>query len=241
MTEIEFTNIEHTQTVDDNLTEVICIVDRSGSMERIKNDAIGGFNAFLNAHKDSHNRTIMTVVQFDDEYEIKYNGVSPETVLEYTERTFIPRGMTALLDAIGKTIRDVDQRRNSETTIPGKTIVSILTDGEENSSKEYKLEQIKRIIDSKKSLGWEVLFVAAGLDKFKTEQIGVSFGLSSNRVLHVGASPEGIQNAYNSIKSATISYCSTGSIVDDWNESTPTKKRSTTKKRFPAKTRYHRK
>jgi uncharacterized protein YegL len=230
MTEIEFTNEQHAPTVDTDLTEIVCIVDRSGSMNSIKNDAIGGFNAFLNAHKDSQHRAIMTVIQFDDKYEIKYNGISPKDILEYDNSTFLPRGSTALYDAIGKTITDIDQRRSRDNTSPGKTIISILTDGEENSSREYRLEQIHQIIENKRNLGWEFIFVSAGLDKFTSERIGASFGLPSNRIMSVGSAPGDLTNAYNSIRSATLSYCATGSIDNYWNKSNDDNTKSTSRK-----------
>lgn len=150
-----------------NLTEIICIVDRSGSMSSIRDDAIGGFNAFVVDQKNEVGDVRMTLVLFDNEYDVVYDALPLHLVPLLTHDTFVPRGSTALLDAIGRTIDDVGKRlgKTPKTNRPGHVIVTILTDGEENSSRHYTHADVAaRISHQRDMYGWEFIFLAANQD-----------------------------------------------------------------------------
>lgn len=156
-------------------TELICILDRSGSMESMAKEAIGGFNGFLDDQKAIPDPANMTVVLFDNEYKVLHNAIDIQDVSPMDELQYQPRGTTALLDAIGKTIGDVRERINTQLAeirkvkadaIAPKVIVMIMTDGQENSSKEYSKAKVKELIEGCKKDSWQFLFLSADMDGF---------------------------------------------------------------------------
>ncbi|MEM8558627.1 MAG: hypothetical protein AAGG50_12465 [Bacteroidota bacterium] len=160
------------------LTELVCILDRSGSMESIRADAIGGFNAFLGEQKKLDGEARLTLVLFDHEYDRRLDAAPLAEVEPLTEATFVPRGNTALLDAIGRTIDDVGARlaRTPEAERPGSILVCILTDGMENASSDYTRDRVKSMIEhQQKKYGWEFQFLAANQDAFaEASRIGIA-------------------------------------------------------------------
>jgi hypothetical protein len=150
-----------------NLTEIAYILDRSGSMEPMQEPAVAAFNAFVKAQLDVPGDARLTLIQFDDAYEVPIAACPVQDVRQLTAATYTPRGMTALLDAIGRTVKDIDRRLSAlpDTEKPGKVILAIFTDGHENASREYTLKHISDLIrlyrDEK---GWEFLFLAANQD-----------------------------------------------------------------------------
>ena len=159
--------------------EIVCIIDRSGSMESVADDAIGGFNTFIEKQKEVEGKASVTFVQFDDKYEIVYENKMLEDVPILDNKTFIPRGMTALLDAIGKTINSVGERlsKTNKKDRPRKVIFAILTDGHENYSKEFTRDKIfEMITHQKEKYSWEFIFIAADQDAIGT---GTSYGFSA--------------------------------------------------------------
>jgi len=165
---------------NENLTEIVCILDRSGSMQSIIVEAIGGFNGFLNDQKKEPGDCKLTMVQFDDRYELVHNGVNIQDVPELTKDTYVPRGMTSLLDAIGKTINDISDRygKTEEINNPAKTIFFILTDGEENSSKEFNYNTINKMITEKKDKEkWMFIFASSDIKGKETAKgMGIADG-----------------------------------------------------------------
>lgn len=150
-----------------NLTEIACVLDRSGSMEPIREDAIGGFNSFLESQKKQPGEARLTLVLFDNEYLVPENGTPLARVKPLDATTYVPRGSTALYDAIGRTINEVGARlaATPEPDRPGKVIVAILTDGQENASTEFTRETIAGMIShQRKAYSWEFVFLAANQD-----------------------------------------------------------------------------
>lgn len=150
-----------------DLCELVVILDESGSMDNVKDDTIGGFNTFLETHQKLPGNANLTLVKFDTRYNIVHNGVDVRSVKPLDKTTYVPGSMTALLDAVGKAIDEVGKRydASSEEEKPGKVIFLIITDGQENSSVEYKLEKIKeKTIKRQNENEWEFIFMGADQD-----------------------------------------------------------------------------
>ena len=149
------------------LTEIAFILDRSGSMQPLQEAAVAAFNAFVKSQLDVPGDARLTLIQFDDAYEVPVATCPLQDVPELTAATYIPRGSTALLDAIGRTITDIARRLSHlpDAEKPGKVIVAIFTDGQENASREYTDEHISDLIGlHREEKGWEFLFLAANQD-----------------------------------------------------------------------------
>lgn len=159
------------------LTELICIIDRSGSMEHVKQEAIAGINTFLEDQKAVPGDATLTLVRFDTEYEIIHNATPIAQVPPLDETTYQPRGMTALYDAIGRTIDDVGRRlsKTPEADRPAHVIVAILTDGLENASSDYTSDRVRQMIEHQQSVyGWDVIYLGANQDAFaESRKIGI--------------------------------------------------------------------
>ena len=142
--------------------DITVILDRSGSMDTIRDDAIGSFNAFLRERKEKNPESKMSLVLFDDQYEVRQTGVPIQSVDPLSYETYIPRGSTALLDAIGRTIRTIEERAHEDEEV----LVAVLTDGQENASVEYRLEQIRELIGEKEAKDWDFVYLSADPSAF---------------------------------------------------------------------------
>jgi hypothetical protein len=157
-----------------DLTLLGVLVDRSGSMRQCQSDMEGGLNTFIESQAKLPGKADITLAQFDDEYEIVYK---PKPITEAGKYSLIPRGMTALLDAVGKFITQVGESldRKSEDEKPGKVIICIVTDGYENASQEYKREDVKKLVEQQRNdYQWEFVFLGANMDAVAE---GGSFGI----------------------------------------------------------------
>lgn len=158
-------------------SEIVIVLDRSGSMESRKEETIGGFNSFLEKQKAEPGECVFTLTQFDNEYEVVLDGVPLGDVLPLTDKTYIPRGFTALLDAIGRTINVADARIAAmpEDQRPSKVLFVVLTDGMENASKEFKKATVFEMIEQRKTKGgWQFVFIGTGQDQIaEGSELGV--------------------------------------------------------------------
>jgi len=186
-----------------DITEIVCIVDRSGSMEAIKDDAIGGFNNFLKEQQKEPGEAIMTIILFDDKYEVPCSGKPIAEVKPFNRTTFEPRGSTALLDATGRAINEVNQRN------PKKAILVILTDGHENSSREFTKQQIKQMIADCEGKGWAVIYLSADANAFAD---GRSFGVGVNNIMPFTSDARGANVSTMAASYATSDYRSMGRL-----------------------------
>ncbi|HYE10921.1 MAG TPA: vWA domain-containing protein [Patescibacteria group bacterium] len=178
-----------------NLTEIIFLLDRSGSMGGLENDTIGGFNAFLHNQKQLDGKTLITTVLFDNQYELLWNGIDANNV-KLTSREYFVRGTTALLDAVGKTILDVGYRlaNTKEEDRPGKVIFVIITDGMENSSKEFTYSKIKELIQhQQQKYNWEFVFLGANIDAVSEAE---NIGICEDNAYNFEATGEGVKEMY---------------------------------------------
>ncbi len=188
--------------MNQNLTEIIFLLDRSGSMSGLENDTIGGFNGFLKS-QCKLGQTLLTTVLFNDKYEILHNGVDASKVI-LTEKEYFTRGSTALLDAVGKTILDVGFRLSHipEESRPGKIIFVITTDGMENASKEFTYDKVNDMITlQQKRYHWEFIFMGANIDVAKESH---KLGIQPESAFSYQASEEGTSRMYQQV-SAIVS------------------------------------
>jgi len=158
-----------------DLTDVTLVIDRSGSMASRKKDAEGGINTFVNEQKKQPGECLLSLVQFDTDYEFVHRGIKIQDVPAYT---LVPRGWTALLDAVGRAINETGDRLAAmpEDQRPGLVIVAIVTDGEENSSREFTKAQIKQMVERQTNeYSWQFTFLGANQDAFaEARQLGIS-------------------------------------------------------------------
>lgn len=169
---------------DKNLTEIVAIIDRSGSMSSLVAETIGGFNNFLEEQKKTGTKATFTLVQFDDKYQIDYNGVDINDVKPLDDKTYVPRGMTALFDAVGKTVTTVGERlaKTDEDKRPGQVIFLVITDGEENSSHEYEGSKIRQMVKHQiDKYSWSFVYMGGG--NLETQQLqGRALGIGAANV-----------------------------------------------------------
>ena len=182
--------------MNENLMEVICIIDESGSMAPLTSDTIGGFNSYLDSLKKLSKKVNLTLVTFSNKAKTIYNGVDVGTILRMDEYNYRPSGGTALFDAIGFTVKEVGERlaRTNEGDRPSKVTVFIATDGEENESRNYKIEQIKQIIkDQTEKYSWDFVFAGANIDAFAA---GSGMGVSMQNTSGYTADGIGTKSLY---------------------------------------------
>lgn len=148
-------------------TEICIVLDRSGSMASLKGATIEAFNGFLSSQRRGVGAAAATLVQFDDQYEVVYRGIPIGETVDLDERTYVPRGSTALLDAIGRTILELRRRIGAQVECdrPGAVVFVIQTDGYENASREFTLPQINALIaEMRDRFGWQFVFLGANQD-----------------------------------------------------------------------------
>ena len=194
----------------EGLTEIVCILDKSGSMASVKNDAIGGFNTFIKDQKNVAGEATLSLIMFDTEYNIRYEGKNIKDAPELDDKTFIPGGCTALLDAIGKTINAVGIRLSniSEQDRPSKVIFVILTDGEENSSREFTKAKINEMITHQKdAYNWAFIYLAANQDAIQEAR---NIGISAGQTMNYDSTPQGTRHVYGVMASTVTNFRTTG-------------------------------
>ena len=170
-----------------NVMDIIFIMDRSGSMTGFSEDTIGGFNSFVEKEKEKDINTYVTTILFDNDYEILYERKEINKVEKLTEKEYWPRGSTALLDAIGKTITSFERK------IDGKALVVIMTDGYENASVEFSKKQIKEMIDNH---DWEFIYLGAEIDSYSEAS---QFGFSKSRIANYDRSAKAVDEVFTSV------------------------------------------
>lgn len=202
-------------------TELVFILDRSGSMNGLENDTIGGFNGMIARQKSEKQNINVTTVLFDDQVEIIHDRFPIEIIQPLTKNEYYVRGCTALLDAVGEAIEKIDnvQKHLPDTHRAEKIIFVITTDGLENSSEHYSYEQIRRMISAKKECGWEFLFLGANIDAGKEAE---KIGISRNRSVTYENDSEGIAINFRAVGKAVAKVvqaeCAEAILDGDWSE-----------------------
>ena len=185
-----------------NITELVFIIDRSGSMSGFEKDTIGGFNSMIAKQKQGDGKVYVSTVLFDHEEIVLHDRVDIQKIDPMTENDYQPRGCTALLDAIGGAIHHIGNihkyARNED--VPEHTIFVITTDGMENASKKYTSRKIKEMISrQKEKYGWEFMFLAANIDAVETAE---NIGIERDRAANYCYTSDGVSRSYNAMSAA---------------------------------------
>ena len=191
--------------MNNNLTEMVFILDMSGSMVNLTSDTIGGYNSLINEQRKQPGEANITTVLFDHRYNLLHDRISIKDVPELTIREYMPSGMTAMLDAVGMTITSIGQKLNNtpEEERPGSVVVTIITDGMENASKEYTWKQVQSMIkEQREKYNWVFTFIGANIDVAKvSNDLGIDSRLSKSYT----ASKTGTSTVYSAMSKA-VSY-----------------------------------
>ncbi len=196
------------------LTEVVFILDRSGSMSGLEDDTIGGFNSLLEKQKKEEGDAFVSVVLFDDETEVLYDRVDIHKIEPMNDKQYYCRGCTALLDALGGAIRHIGNvhKYAREEDVPEKTLMIITTDGMENASRRYSYSKVKQMVEHQKErYGWEFLFLGANIDA--VSEAG-RFGIDSRRAVNFENDSDGVKLNYD-VLSATVTKVRKASCAAD--------------------------
>jgi len=205
-----------------NLTELVFILDRSGSMSGLESDTIGGFNSMLTKQQAEPGECRITTVLFDNQYEVLHDRIDIKAVNQITDKEYFVRGNTALLDAVGRTINKIGavQKNTAEDYRADKVLFVITTDGMENASREFDYNMIRSMIERQKSkFSWEFIFLGANIDAV---DVANRFGVAVNRAQNFHNDSEGVALNY-AVVSETLSAfraapCGVG-INDNWSAS----------------------
>ncbi|MCD7743828.1 MAG: VWA domain-containing protein [Lachnospiraceae bacterium] len=198
-----------------NLTELVFILDKSGSMAGLESDTIGGYNAMLQKQKAIDGECVITTVLFDNRYELLHDRIDIRAVKPITDREYCVGGSTALLDAIGKTIHKIGmaQKNTSEDYRAEKVMFVIITDGQENASREYSLQTVRHQIERQKErYGWEFIFLGANMDAVTTAG---QFGISANRAADYVPDGEGTELNFRVMSEAVASFRACGEVPEE--------------------------
>ena len=199
-----------------NQTELVFILDRSGSMAGLEADTIGGYNAMLARQQAEPGDATVTTVLFDDKYELLHDRIALKGIRPITDKEYYVGGSTALLDAVGRTIQKIAsvQKHTAEEQRAGKVLFVITTDGMENASREYSYERIKQMIElEQEKYGWEFLFLGANIDAIAT---AARFGIHADRAANYNADGEGTRLNYQAVSAAVSSLRASMPLNEEW-------------------------
>ncbi|MGI6507572.1 MAG: vWA domain-containing protein [Saccharofermentanales bacterium] len=196
------------------LTELVFILDKSGSMTGLESDTIGGFNSMLTKQKAVDGECRVTTVLFNHHYKLVHDRIDIRAISPMTDKEYQVGGCTALLDAIGRTINKIGnaQKHTAEEYRAGKVMFVIITDGLENSSREYTADKVKALIErQKETYGWEFIFLGANIDAVETAG---RYGISADRALDYLADSEGTNLNFQVMSEAVVAFRRSGTVDD---------------------------
>ena len=211
-------SIKNTNKTNANgITELVFILDRSGSMMGLEKDTIGGFNAMIEKQKKQDGECFVSTVLFDDESEVVHDRVKLSEIKHMTEEDYYVRGCTALIDAIGGAIHHIGNihKYARPEDVPEHTMFVITTDGMENASRRYTSDRVKGMIERKKEkYGWEFLFIGANIDAVET---AARYGISSDRAVNYNADEKGTKILYATVAESICQMRSNAPLQADWS------------------------
>lgn len=201
-----------------NLTEIVFILDRSGSMSGLERDTIGGYNSMLAKQRNEEGEAFISTVLFDDESEVIHDRIPIKKVKDITEKEYYVRGYTALLDAVGGAIHHIGNvhKYARDEDVPEKTLFIITTDGMENASRRYSYDRVKTMIErQKKKYGWEFLFLGANID---SAAMGAKIGIDRDFTVDYTNDKEGARLNYEVMSEAIsqIRYRDAAPLDKSW-------------------------
>ena len=201
-----------------NLTELVFILDRSGSMAGLEDDTVGGFNSMIEKQRKLKGDAFISTVLFDGVSEVIHDRVDISEIKPLTREEYYVRGCTALLDAIGGAIHHITNihKYARDEDVPEHTVFVITTDGMENASREYSAERVKKMIEQQKEkAGWEFLFLGANIDAVGT---AASFGIGADRAVDYCSDSTGTQLNFSVLSDAITSVRSSAPLKSDWKK-----------------------
>lgn len=196
--------------------QIICILDRSGSMRALADDTIGGYNTFIENQKKESGKAEVTTILFDDQYDKITDAVDLQEVTELTSAEYYARGTTALLDSVGRTIMEVAGKMESQGICPAKrrVIIMMMTDGKENASHEYNKAAVKSLIEkTANDYGWNYIFMGANIDA--VTEAG-SIGIGKNFASNYSHDEKGISMTFGMMNKAAKEVREKGKVDEDW-------------------------
>jgi len=202
-----------------NITELVFILDRSGSMAGLVDDTIGGFNSMIENQKQQEGECLVSTVLFDNVSEVLHDRINLADVPKMTKSDYVPRGCTALIDAIGGAIHHIGNihKYARPEDVPAHTMFVITTDGMENASHTYSSDKVKKMIEhQKKEYGWEFLFIGANIDAVET---AARFGIDRDRAVDYRADSDGTHVVYSAVSRTVGKMRACGSVSADWCDS----------------------
>ena len=203
-----------TTTDKNNVTELVFILDRSGSMGGLESDTIGGFNSMIRKQKEQDGTVYVSTVLFDNVSEVLHDRVPLAKIEPMTEKDYYVRGCTALIDAIGGAIKHIStiHKYARPEDVPEHTMFVITTDGYENASHKFSSDEVKKMIETKKAEnGWEFLFIGANIDAVETAK---HFGIEESRVANYHADRKGTKVVYEAVTNAVHRIRANKSVED---------------------------
>ena len=201
-----------------DLTELVIIIDRSGSMSGLESDTIGGFNSMIRKQKQAEGEALISTVLFDNVSEVLHDRVNVKDIQSMTEHDYTVRGTTALLDAIGGAIHHIGNvhKYARQEDVPEHTMFVITTDGMENASRYYSSDKVKKMIERQKvKYGWEFLFLGANIDAVETAS---HFGIGADRAVNYNCDSEGTALNYEVVSDAICSVRCSAPLKSDWKK-----------------------
>ena len=201
-----------------NITELVFILDRSGSMSGLEGDTIGGFNSLIKKQRSQDGECYVSTILFDHESIVLHDRVRLEKIEEMTPRDYVVRGSTALIDAIGGAVRHIANihKYARAEDVPEHTVFVIMTDGLENSSHIFSSDEVKKMIErQKEKYGWEFLFIGANIDSVETAK---GFGIGADRAVNYHADGEGTAVVFNTVSEAVYNVRQSANIPVGWSE-----------------------
>lgn len=201
-----------------DLTEIVFILDRSGSMSGLEADTIGGFNSMVEKQKRERGEALISTVLFDNTSEVIHDRVDVQKIRPMTEKDYSVRGCTALLDAIGGAIHHIGNvhKYARPEDVPEHTLFIITTDGMENASHQYSSDKVKQMIERQKSkYGWEFIFLGANIDAVETAK---GFGISEDRAVNYHADKQGTELNFEVLSDAITAVRCAAPLSADWKQ-----------------------
>ena len=197
-------------------TELVFILDRSGSMSGLESDTIGGFNGMIAQHKGDGGDVLVSTVLFDHENEVIHDRVRIAEVPTLTDKEYYTRGCTALLDAMGDGIRHIKNvhKYARPEDRPARTMFIITTDGMENSSTRYTADQVRAMVKQQEKAGWEFVFLGANIDAV---QVAGGLGIRAENAVEFACDAAGVRENFASLSHMTCAFAATGTVVPTWS------------------------